>query len=128
MDKQERINAIYAGVTLVTNISAEAINSRTRKREIVEARQLVAHFIKQYTTCTLQEIADETGRINHTTILWDLKTVGDMKDIDKVYRRKFEQVHAAIIAEFNHVEKYTNEYNEMAMNDYSRAMLSMANG
>lgn len=126
MDKQERINAIYSGIMLVTGIDSHLIKGRSRKREIVESRQLCAYFIRHYTNDSLLQIGMETGNRDHSTVLNDIKKVNDYLFTDRKYKSRFEQVHSAIIAEFNHVDKYTNEYNEMVMDDYSVAMLTMA--
>lgn len=46
------------------NLPVEAINSKTRKREIIKARQLAMYFAKQYSNFSLRDIGNEMGNID----------------------------------------------------------------
>ncbi|MBO4741468.1 MAG: chromosomal replication initiator protein DnaA, partial [Bacteroidales bacterium] len=51
------------------NLSVESLQSRTRKREIVQARQLAMYFAKQYTKSPLSMIGLQCGNKDHATVL-----------------------------------------------------------
>lgn len=62
----------------------------TRKREIVEARQLVAYFLfKKFERRSLQKIGNIIGK-NHATVLHCLKTVERLKEVDEDYNFAFD--------------------------------------
>jgi hypothetical protein len=64
----------------------------TRKREIVEARQLVAYFLfKKFERRSLQKIGNIIGK-DHSTVLHCLKTVERLKEVDKDYSFSFDSI------------------------------------
>ena len=83
-------------------INFEKIRTKTKKREIVEPRQVISFFIKKYTKkekqsysgnnknvkITNQDIATILNIKNHTTILHSVKTVENQINTDKSFRAK----------------------------------------
>lgn len=63
--------------------TVEAIQGRTRKREIVQARQLVMYFCKKYTNSSLAIIGSKCGNKDHATVLHACKTVDVALKTDK---------------------------------------------
>ena len=68
------------------HIANEKLDWKTRKREIVQARQLAMFFSKQYTTASLATIGEEIGNKDHATVLHACKTVSNLHETDAVYR------------------------------------------
>ena len=68
------------------NIPIESIQSRTRKREIVQARQLTMYFAKKMTKSSLAIIGLQCGNKDHATVLHACKTIANMVDTDKQFR------------------------------------------
>ncbi|MFW6224290.1 MAG: helix-turn-helix domain-containing protein, partial [Bacteroidota bacterium] len=67
------------------NIPVEMIVSKTRKREIVQARQLAMFFSKKYTKSSLATIGLHCGNKDHATVLHACKTVSNLVDTDKQF-------------------------------------------
>lgn len=80
------INIIFWKVSQETKISRQLITKRTRKREIVQARQLVQYFLERYTKLSLPEIGKLTGGFDHSTILASKKNIKNLMDTDKHFR------------------------------------------
>lgn len=81
------------------NLPIDSIQSRTRKREIVQARQLTMYFAKKMTKSSLAIIGIQCGNKDHATVLHACKTVANLADTDKQFRywiddleKKFREV------------------------------------
>ena len=68
------------------NINIDTLNSKTRKREIVQARQLVMYFAKEYTKSSLATIGMHCGNKDHATVLHAVRTVHNLLETDKQFR------------------------------------------
>lgn len=73
-------------------ISLESLLSGTRKREIVQARQVAMYFAKLKTKDSLNTIGTNIGKRNHATVLHACKTVQDLIDTDKTFRASIEEL------------------------------------
>ncbi len=68
------------------NIGVDLINSKTRKREIVQARQLAMYFSKKMTKSSLASIGLHCGNKDHATVLHACRTVNNLVDTDKQFK------------------------------------------
>ena len=68
------------------NLPIESIQSRTRKREIVQARQLAMYFAKKMTKSSLAIIGLQCGNKDHATVLHAYKTVQNLSETDKQFK------------------------------------------
>ncbi|PIQ35031.1 MAG: chromosomal replication initiator protein DnaA [Bacteroidetes bacterium CG18_big_fil_WC_8_21_14_2_50_41_14] len=68
------------------SIALETINSKTRKREIVQARQLAMYFSKKHTKNSLATIGLHCGNKDHATVLHACRTVHNLTETDKQFR------------------------------------------
>jgi len=64
----------------------ETLKSKTRKREVVQARQIAMYFSKQMTKSSLATIGMHCGGKDHATVLHACKTVNNLMDTDKRFR------------------------------------------
>ncbi len=71
----------------------EAINSKTRKREIVQARQLAMFFSKKHTKNSLATIGLHCGNKDHATVLHACRTVNNLVETDKQFRAYVEEIN-----------------------------------
>ena len=78
------------------NLPLEAINSKTRKREIVQARQLAMYFSKKLTKSSLATIGLHCGNKDHATVLHACRTVNNLIDTDKQFRLYVEELEKKI--------------------------------
>ena len=58
----------------------------SRKRNVVQARQLSMYFAKKYTKASLNIIGEQCGGKDHATVIHSLKTVANLLETDKQFR------------------------------------------
>lgn len=68
------------------NMPVDSLQTKTRKREIVQARQIAMYFSKSLTKFSLASIGAQIGSKDHATVLHACKTVNNLKDTDKNFR------------------------------------------
>lgn len=90
--KEITIEYIQKVVSNYFNIPLDKINSKTRKREIVQARQLAMYFSKAYTKSSLAAIGSKLGNKDHATVLHACKTVKNLSDTDKNFKKYVEDL------------------------------------
>ena len=79
------LDTIMEIVAEVTCISKEMFQGKSRKRKIVEARQLYCFFAKKYTNKTLGDIGAAIRPFyNHATVLHSIKSVNSLYEFDKL--------------------------------------------
>ena len=74
------------------SMTVEALQAKTRKREIVQARQIAMYFSKSLTKHSLASIGAQIGSKDHATVLHACKTVNNLKDTDKNFRQFVEDI------------------------------------
>jgi chromosomal replication initiator protein len=74
------------------NMPVDALQTKTRKREIVQARQIAMYFSKSLTKYSLASIGAQIGSKDHATVLHACKTVNNLKDTDKNFRQFVEDI------------------------------------
>ena len=74
------------------NLPLDLINSKTRKREIVQARQLAMYFSKKHTKSSLATIGLHCGNKDHATVLHACRTVNNLIETDKQFRTYVEEL------------------------------------
>ena len=78
------------------NISIEDFYSTSKKREMVQARQLAMHFAKKFTKCSLAVIGQQCGRKNHATVIHALNTVSNLLETDKQFKALASEIEKNI--------------------------------
>lgn len=79
------IEAVQHATAAHYQISLESLKGRSRKKEIVIARQTAIHLSKKYTTHSLKSIGAYFGGRDHTTIIHALQMVEDLLRSDPCY-------------------------------------------
>ena len=74
------------------NITTDSLKSKTRKREIVQARQVAMYFSKNLTKSSLATIGSQIGGKDHATVLHACKTVNNLVETDKTFRNQIEEL------------------------------------
>ena len=67
-------------------IPEDLVRARTRKREIVQARQVAMYFAKQLTKHSLKTIGLHFGGRDHSTVIHAVQSVSDQIDTDPSFR------------------------------------------
>ena len=78
------------------NIPVDQLNSKTRKRDIVQARQLAMFFSKKLTKSSLATIGLHCGNKDHATVLHACRTVNNLIDTDKNFRLFADEIEKKI--------------------------------
>jgi chromosomal replication initiator protein len=73
-------------------IPIEIIQSKTRKREIVQARQVSMFFSKRFTKATLASIGSRIGGKDHATVLHACKTVHKLIEEDVQFSNQIKEL------------------------------------
>jgi len=78
------------------DVPLEKLNSKTRKRDIVIARQLSMFLAKNYTESSLKTIGHNFGGKDHSTVIYSIKTVQNLMDTDEVFRDTVEELEKKV--------------------------------
>lgn len=86
------VNKIQQVVCDHFKISEELLQTKTRKREVVQARQLAMYFSKNYTKYSLSYIGNQIGKKDHATVLYACKAVADLMETDRNFKTHVEEI------------------------------------
>lgn len=73
-------------------LSVDAISTKSRKLEVVQARQIAMYFSKRLTKNSLSTIGSYIGQRDHATVLHACKKVEDLIDTDKFFRQSVMEI------------------------------------
>jgi len=74
------------------DLPIELLKSKTRKREIVQARQIAMYFSKKMTKSSLANIGLHCGGKDHATVLHACRTVNNLSETDKHFKKYLEDL------------------------------------
>ncbi|WP_109830730.1 chromosomal replication initiator protein DnaA [Reichenbachiella versicolor] len=92
IESEVGIDYIQKTVSEYFNVSSDDLKAKTRKKEIVIARQLAMYFSKDYTNHSLKSIGNHFGGRDHSTVIHALQSVNDMLDTDARFRSSFSEL------------------------------------
>ncbi|MBR4505464.1 MAG: chromosomal replication initiator protein DnaA [Bacteroidales bacterium] len=73
-------------------LPVETIQNTSRKREIVQARQLSMYFAKKITKSSLAVIGMQCGNKDHATVLHACKTIDNLRQTDRHMRAMIDEL------------------------------------
>jgi chromosomal replication initiator protein len=91
--KEISIEYIQKVISDYFQLDINVLQSKTRKRDIVQARQLAMFFSKKYTKSSLASIGQQIGKRDHATVLHACKTVENLSTTDKHFRKYVEDLY-----------------------------------
>ena len=77
-------------------IEETAIHTKTRKREIVQVRQVAMFLAKKHTENSASKIGQLIGKRDHATVLHACNVVKDQLEVDKNFKAEIEEIEASI--------------------------------
>lgn len=88
-EKEEiTIDKVQSVVCEYFNITRDTLLSKSRKRQIVQARQIAMYMSRSLiTSCSLATIGAELGGKDHATVLHACTTVTDLMSTDKTFKQ-----------------------------------------
>lgn len=96
---EQRVITCEAIINLVVStfgISQRNINDKTRRSEVVLARQAAMMLCKRHTTLSVTRIGEEIGGRDHSTVLHGIAKAEDLVKTDKDFRQKIEEIEKAL--------------------------------
>ena len=91
--REVSIDYIQKVVSEYFQMDVETLQSKTRKRHIVQARQLAMYFAKKFPKASLASIGTQIGKRDHATGLHAWKTVDNLSFTDKQFRKYVDDLN-----------------------------------
>lgn len=95
-NKPITIDSIISKVCAHYNLDESAIHTKTRKREIVQVRQIAMYLAKKHTDHSSSKIGQLIGNRDHATVLHACKMVKDLIDVDKAFKAEMDEIETMI--------------------------------
>lgn len=86
VDKEITVENIKKLVADHFKVPVEKLQGKTRKRDVVIARQLSMYLAKNFTNVSLKIIGENFGGRDHSTVIYSVKAVRDMMDTDMLFK------------------------------------------
>ena len=86
IEAEVNVDFIQKAVAEFYHIPVDLLKAKTRKKEVVQARQVAMYFVKECTTHSLKSIGHHFGGRDHTTVIHSVQLVSDLVDRDKTFR------------------------------------------
>ncbi len=96
--KQVSVESIQEIVCKYYNLEQAVIQTNSRKREIVQARQVTMFLAKKYTDSSFSHIGKIVGKRDHATVLHACKTIKDQIETNRTFRSSVEEIEALLKA------------------------------
>lgn len=77
-------------------ISPEQLALKTRKRQVVQARQIAMYLAKKYSNASLASIGQQCGKKDHATVHHACKTIANQLETDKQFKVMFADIEKKI--------------------------------
>ena len=77
-------------------IASDDLKSKSRKKELVVARQVAMYFSKQYTNHSLKSIGHYFGGRDHSTVIHALQAVSNALDTEPHFKLSFNELQQKI--------------------------------
>jgi chromosomal replication initiator protein len=78
------------------DLPIELLKSKTRKRQVVQARQIAMFFAKSMTKSSLSSIGMHCGGKDHATVLHACRTVNNLIETDKKFKASVQELQKKI--------------------------------
>lgn len=78
------------------SLETVAIHTKSRKREVVQARQVAMYLAKAHTDFSTSKIGKFIGNKDHATVLHACKTVKGQCEVDKAFRAEIENIQSLL--------------------------------
>ena len=77
-------------------LEPNTIHTKSRKRDVVQARQVAMYLAKTYTDLSTAKIGNLIGNRDHATVLHACKTIKALKDVDKAFQTEMDEIQAEL--------------------------------
>lgn len=77
-------------------LDTSAIHTKSRKREVVQARQIAMYLAKHNTELSTAKIGTLIGGKDHATVIHACKTIKEQQEVDKAFRAEINDLQTAL--------------------------------
>ena len=95
-NKEISVNDIIDCVCKHFGLDSNLIYSKSRKREVVQARQIAMFLAKNHTELSTAKIGSMIGGKDHATVLHACKTVKELREVDKAFQSELEEIQSTL--------------------------------
>lgn len=92
IEKEIDIDFIQRSVSEYFDVTIDSLKAKTRKKEIVMARQVAMYFAKEYTNYSLKTIGLHFGGRDHSTVIHAIQSVNDLIDTNRKFKTSIEEL------------------------------------
>ncbi len=97
-DKKElNIEYIVSTVSDYFSLSKDELLSKSRKREIVQARQIAMYLCRNYLNCSLSKIGEELGGKDHSTVMHACTQITDLIGFDRNIKKYVNEIEKNLV-------------------------------
>ena len=100
ISREVSIDFIQKQVAEYFDVPVELLKERTRKRAIVQARQLSMYFAKQFTNKSLKSIGDFFGGRDHSTVIHSNQAIENLIETDEDFSESVKEIKKVIELNF----------------------------
>jgi chromosomal replication initiator protein len=95
-EKEVTIDDILEIVCKHYGLELASIQTKSRKQEVVQARQIAMFLAKDNTDFSTARIGKLIGDRDHATVLHAFKTVKEREEVDKNFHEEMEEIRIAL--------------------------------
>ncbi len=92
IESEVGIDYIQKTISEHFTVKMDDLKAKTRKKEIVIARQVAMFFCKEHTNHSLKSIGYHFGGRDHSTVIHAVQSVNDMMHVDKNFKEQVEEL------------------------------------
>ena len=92
ISREVTIDSIQKTVAEYFDVSVDKLAGKTRKRNVVIARQISMFLAKEMTSNSLKSIGERFGNRDHSTVIYSCRTVHDLMDTDPDFKGSVEDI------------------------------------
>ena len=96
ISREVSIDYIQKAVCEYFNVLPDKLKEKTRKRAVVQARQLSMYLAKNFTKNSLKVIGRHFGGRDHSTVIHSCQAVKDLMDTDKDFKESVAELEKKI--------------------------------
>lgn len=90
------LNSTWKIIISETGLSRKEIIEYDRRREHVEARQIICYILNRHTDMTLQKIGIQISR-DHSSVIHSVNVIKNITSYDHVYATKIKRLETLIL-------------------------------
>ena len=96
INKEITVDYIQRLVAEHFSLPVEKLQGKTRKRQVVIARQLSMYLAKNLTDKSLKAIGENFGGRDHSTVIYSCRTVSDLMETDVIFKDTVSELEKKI--------------------------------